>query len=456
MRQSRREALKVMGAAAASCLAPAVRPRCAHAESSKQPNVIVIMADDLGYGDLGCYGNREIRTPHLDGLAARGMRWLDFHSNAPVCSPTRAALMTGRYQQRCGIEGVVTAKGHRDTGMPLPELTFGEVLRATGYATALFGKWHLGYEAAFGPIHQGFDVFRGYVSGNVDYHSHVDQQGFEDWWNGSRLSPEAGYTTDLISGHGVRFIEAHPDRPFCLYLAYEAPHYPYQGRKDKAIRASGRAAGSGVRGEASAAVYREMVEAMDEGVGSIVAALRRAGIEENTFLFFCSDNGAPAAGCNAPLRGAKGSLWEGGHRVPAIACWPGRIPAGTVTQETAMTMDVFPTLAALAGAVLPARQTLDGVSLVPVLTEQGRLRERSLFWRYNEARAVRRGEWKLLLRQGKRGGDSNAASTRLYHLGNDVGETQNLAEREPETVAALQRELAAWEQAVSAGVERRT
>ena len=192
------------------------------------------MADDLGYGDVGCYGSRRNQTPQIDALARDGMRFTDFHSSGTVCSPTRAGLLTGRYQQRSGIPAVITAANHRDVGLPLEEITFAERLKKAGYGTAMFGKWHLGYERRFNPIHQGFEQFRGYVSGNVDYVSHVDQTGIADWWDGDKLVPEQGYSTELITKHAVEYIEQNRERPFCLYVAHEAPHYPYQGPGDKA------------------------------------------------------------------------------------------------------------------------------------------------------------------------------------------------------------------------------
>ncbi|MEA3476736.1 MAG: sulfatase-like hydrolase/transferase [Bacteroidota bacterium] len=202
------------------------------AGEERKPNIIIILADDYGYGDVGCYGSKRFLTPHLDALAAGGLRFTDFHSNGTVCSPTRAALLTGRYQQRTGINGVVTAAGHRHTGLDLEETTFAEVLKSEGYVTALFGKWHLGYLPDYNPVRQGFDEFTGYVSGNVDYHAHLDQTGMEDWWKQDELNPECGYTTDLITDHGVDFIQRHSEKPFLLYIAHEAPHYPYQGRND--------------------------------------------------------------------------------------------------------------------------------------------------------------------------------------------------------------------------------
>ena len=465
-RLDRRDVLKALGGAAASLAAPRTlrsadspAPNPSGGPDTK-PNIVLIMADDLGYGDVGCYGGKAAAAPTLDALARGGIRFTDFHSNGAVCSPTRAALLTGRYQQRCGIEGVITAKGHRHTGMALEETTFAEVLKAAGYATAVFGKWHLGYQVQFNPTKQGFDEFRGYVSGNVDYHSHIDQAGYDDWWADCRKVPEAGYTTDLITTHGVRFIERHKDRPFCLYLPHESPHSPFQGRKDKPQRlpGKGRTPAAGRKGRAAA--YREMIEVMDEGIGKIVQTVKRLGLERRTLIVFCSDNGPAGPGSAGPLRGGKATLWEGGHRVPGIAYWPGTIVPGSVTHETAMTMDLFATMAAAARTPLPKGLKLDGVNLLPVLTGEGKLPARTLFWRHGRQKAVRKGRWKLLVDRGRRGprakGRDVAPSVGLFDLAEDLGEKTNLAAQKPQLVEALQAELAAWEKEVSAGVTRRS
>jgi len=415
--------------------------------TSEQPNIIIIMADDLGYGDVSCYGSKKIQTPNIDALARGGMKFTDYHSNCPVCSPTRAALLTGRYQQRCGIEGVIYAKGStRQTGMALKETTFAEVLKKRGYATGIFGKWHLGYNVEFNPARQGFDEFVGYVSGNVDYHSHLDGAGFEDWWKNCEKVPEEGYCTDLITKHGIDFIERHRDEPFCLYLPHEAPHYPYQGRDDPPERLSSGRKGRKAKGDEILRAYKEMVEVMDEGVGRIVKTVRRLGLERKTFIFFCSDNGATKNGSNGVLSGYKGSLWEGGHRVPAVAYWPGKIKAGTITDETVLGMDLFATMASIAGVKLPEALKLDGVDVLPMLTEGGELPERTLFWRYRKEKAVRKGPWKLLIQDDK---------VRLFNLEEDLGEREDLADKKPDMVKQLEDELAAWEQEVSAGVELR-
>lgn len=393
------------------------------------PNFVVIMADDLGYGDLSTYGGW-IDVPRLDRMAAEGLRFTDFHSNGAVCSPTRAALMTGRYQQRAGIPIVVFAPEHLPThvdGLQDSESTFAERLRDAGYATAIFGKWHLGYYPHYNPVRHGFDVFRGYVSGNIDFFSHVDGAGRLDWWDGDRKSDEAGYVTDLITRHAVRFLEGQRDRPFCLYVAHEAPHFPYQGPSDppQGFRVAGGFSGrQELSGQQIRDRYREMVLAMDRGIGAILDALRRLGLAENTLVLFFSDNGATPDGSNGPLRGHKGSVWEGGHRVPAIAWRPGSVPAGTETGQLAATMDVLPTLTDLAGLAPGSGPSLDGVSLVPVL-RGGELEPRPLFWSFMDGLAMRDGRWKLVL------GEDGDLASRLFDLTEDIGEANDLSAVHP-------------------------
>jgi arylsulfatase A-like enzyme len=398
------------------------------------PNIILIVADDLGYGDLGCYGNTTSSSPFLDQMAAKGLRFTDFHANGPVCSPTRAALMTGQYQQRTGISGVVTAGKYRDQGLDTSVITLAKVLRAQGYRTALFGKWHLGYDTIFSPLHHGFDVFRGFVSGNIDYHSHIDQAGVFDWWWGKEFKEEPGYTTDLITQHALDFIKQNEDQPFFLFLSHEAPHYPYQGRADTADRQIGHthpAYGSRTDREVA---YQEMITAMDEGIGQVVALIEQQGQADNTLIFFCSDNGAAKTGSNAPLRGLKGKLWEGGHRVPAIAYWPGKIASGT-TGETALTMDLFPTFAEAAGAPIP--DFTDGISLLPLLTNvTGALPDRPLFWQFKADAAIRQGLWKLIYSPG---------DTFLFNLEKDIRENNNLSDAKPQLRDSMMKSLRDWE-----------
>ena len=434
---SRRDFLRLTACA----LTAAARPEVLLAQAGEErPNIILIMADDLGYGDISCYGG-PIQTPNIDALAEGGMRFTDYHANGPVCSPTRAALLTGRYQQRCGIDAVVAAQGPaRETGMAQKEITFAEVLKQRGYVTGLFGKWHLGYRVQFNPTKQGFDEFIGYVSGNVDYHTHIDQANIADWWQRDEKVPEEGYVTDLITKHAVDFLHRHRDKPFCLYLPHEAPHYPYQGRHDPPERLPAGRRGNKTQGAEIKRAYRDMVEAMDQSIGRVVETVRALGLERRTFIFFCSDNGANRQGSNAPLRGNKGSLWEGGHRVPAIAYWPGRIAPGTTCNQTVLGMDLFPTMTALTQATLPPGLALDGTNITPALTQAGRLPERTVFWAYRNQRAVRQGPWKLLI-QG------NAA--RLFNLAADLAEQNDLANTNPEIVATLRTKLTTWQRDVS-------
>jgi arylsulfatase A-like enzyme len=426
---------------------------------TRPPNFVIILADDMGYADLSCYGNDRYATPHLDALAKSGLRFTDFHANGPVCSPTRAALLTGRYQQRSGITEVVFADpklGKRDDhGLRSTEVTFAKLLQGSGYRTGLMGKWHLGYASKFNPVHHGFDEFRGYLSGNVDFHSHLDQAGFADWWHNLELRDEPGYTTHLITRHAVRFLEANAARPFCLYVAHEAPHAPYQGPRDPPVR--GPQAGAAARGPEVQRAYREMVQEMDRGVGEIVATLQRLGLTEHTLVFFFSDNGGTREANNGPLHGTKGTLWEGGHRVPALAAWPGRIQPGRVTAQTALGMDLLPTLLELSGTAAPAGHRLDGTSLSRLLLADEPLPARTLFWGYNDRSAVRRGPWKLVVNapaaasaKAKKKATTADPALGLYHLGDDVGERNNLAESQPAIVRDLQSALAAWQREVGA------
>lgn len=430
------------------CLIAAIlmSSRASPMDAMGKPNIVIILADDLGYGDVGCYGDTRIETPNIDALAADGLRFTDFHSNGAVCSPTRAALLTGRYQQRSGITGVVTAAGHRHTGLDLQETTFAEVLQEVGYTTALFGKWHLGYRPDYNPVRQGFDEYVGFVSGNIDYHAHLDQTGAEDWWKQDELVPETGYSTDLITDHGVDFILRHRDKPFLLYLAHEAPHYPYQGRRDppRYTREDGR-----TLDPATPEAYKEMVEVMDEGIGRIRRAIEEAGLSGNTLIFFWSDNGPAKMGSAGPLRGKKNEIWEGGHRVPAVAFWPGRIRAGDVTDETAMGMDLFPTMVDLAGASLPEGLELDGVSLVPHLIGEKPLAPRPVFWGVKTMLAVRQGDLKLVT-------DVSFTDPVLYDLQADRAETTDLAGQKPEEARELLDLLRDWHREVNEGVEPRT
>ena len=418
------------------------------ADDERPLNFVVIMADDLGYGDLSTYGGW-IDTPSLDRMAAEGLKFTDFHSNGAVCSPTRAALMTGRYQQRAGVPIVIFAPEDRPThvdGLQDGEWTFAEALHDAGYATAIFGKWHLGYYPHYNPVRHGFAEFKGYVSGNVDFFSHVDGAGRFDWWHDEEVSDEPGYVTTLIDQHAVRFLEERQGEPFCLYVAHEAPHFPYQGPGDDpaGFRSVGGFSGrQDLTGEQIKQKYREMVVEMDRGVGSILDTLNRLGIAERTLVLFFSDNGATPDGSNGALRGHKSSVWEGGHRVPAIAWQPGTITAGGETDQLATTMDIWPTLAELSGARAQPDLPLDGVSLVPVL--QGSSVERGpVYWSFMDGLAMRDGDWKLVT------GEDGDEQPKLFNLAADLGEETDLAEQEPERTSLMLSQAREWLEEVEA------
>ncbi|WP_051160253.1 sulfatase-like hydrolase/transferase [Cyclobacterium qasimii] len=414
------------------------------------PNIVLIMADDLGYGDISCYGSATINTPNLDLLAANGVLFTDFHSNGAVCSPTRAALMTGRYQQRTGVEGVVTAKSHREVGLSLNEITIAEELKQYGYTTGMFGKWHLGYDKGFNPTLQGFDEFTGFVSGNVDYHAHIDQEGYLDWWQGAEIENEEGYSTDLITENGVKFILRNDpkktDKPFFLYLPHEAPHSPYQRRIDKILREVGTAGTQEVIEDSISSIYKEMVEVMDEGVGKIVQSLKETGQYENTILIFISDNGANHFGDNGGLRGHKASPYEGGSRVPAIFSYPGVIKDGSVNDQIVLSMDLMPTLLDFIGKKPAAK--IDGVSIKENLLQQTNLPKRDVFFAYGNKSFIRSGDWKLISIDGKNGKDIE-----LYNLLDDLQEKNDLSADKPALAGELLGKLESWAIEVRDGVD---
>lgn len=427
---------------ASSLLAAAPSLQAVGASKGEKPNFVIIMADDMGYGDIECFGHPTIQTPNLNRMAQNGMRFTDYHSNGALSSPTRAALMTGRYQQRAGIQGVllVPMKEHLKCGLQLEETTFAEALKEQGYATALFGKWHLGRIPKYNPSKQGFDQFKGFLGGNVDYKAYLNSIGENDWWSDTMLEPGDGYLTENITRHGVRFIEKNAKKPFVLYLAHGCPHDPYQGPDDKPVRTLGERGVVYPEGIDKEATYKIMIENLDKCIGEVLDALKRKGIDKNTFVFFCSDNGPTGPGSTGGLNGKKGMLYEGGHRVPAIAYWPGKIRPGSVCNQTAIAMDLFPTMLSLAGVKNYTGKKLDGVDISPLLFGK-KIADRPLFWRIKEAKAVRSGDWKLVEQQNKNG----QWKTELFNLKDDLGEKKDLSSTYPDKVAKLRNLLTDWE-----------
>ncbi len=426
------------------------------AQSQRAPNVVLIMMDDLGYGDLGSYGGTDARTPHIDGLARDGVRLTDAYANGAVCTPTRVALMTGRYQQRAGLEWILTASPtDRDRGLPALPTSLPALLRTNGYATALIGKWHLGVKREYGPNAHGFDEFYGFLSGAHSYHSNrahvaIGGPGEPDLFENTTPVEATGYLTDEISRRAVGFITRQAERPFFLEVSYNAPHWPFEP-PGRAPTAAEQVAGRAMRQMPDDSVtatrldYVRVLERADDGVGAILAALRRHKLTENTLVIFTNDNGGEWLSRNAPLFHRKGTLWEGGIRVPLIMRWPGQLPSGTVSPQVAITMDITASILAVTRTHVPEAYRPDGMDIIPALRGTVPLPERRLFWRNarpdRQQRAVRDGRWKLLI---------DANQLLLFDLSVDPGERTDLVGQHPDVAASLKRLVAAWEANVDA------
>ena len=415
-----------------------------------RPNIVFIVADDLGYADLGCYGGRDASfgpvSPVLDGLAAKGIKLTQGYSNSPVCSPTRFALMTGRYQYRLrgAAEEPINSKSRGSTtlGLPPEHPTLPSLLRDAGYRTALMGKWHLGYPPAFGPLRSGYDEFFGPMSGGVDYFTHCSSTGQHDLYLGEAEQQEGGYLTDLITDHGLDFVRrmaggARSGTPFFLSLHYTAPHWPWETRDDEALAQEVKGNLFHLHG-GNIDTYRRMIHHMDEGIGRLMDLLRAEGLERDTLVVFTSDNGGERFSDNWPLVGGKMDLTEGGIRVPWIAHWPAVIAPGSTSTQTCMTMDWSATMLDAAGATAAASHPLDGRSLMPLLRDATWRDDQPLFWRMNHRgqRAMRHGPWKYLRVDGH---------DYLFNLEGDERERANLAPIAPERLAAMVQAWEAWE-----------
>ena len=436
---SRRHFLQSSFAAAAYAALPQLRgPR------SRPPNILFILADDLGYGDLSCYGRPDYRTPHLDRLAREGLRFTSNYTAAAVCTPTRVALMTGRYPARLPI-GLAEplAYGDNSVGLPPEHPTPASLLKRAGYATALIGKWHLGYLPEHGPIRHGFDEFYGILSGGVDYFNHQEPSGKLDLHEGNVTVDQAGYMTDLLTDRAVQYVRRRHAAPFYLALHYTAPHWPWEGPGDTAASRRYRAVADTVKDRfvkgyadgGSLRTFAEMAERLDQGVGRLLRTLEDSGLSRDTFVVFTSDNGGERYSYNWPASEAKGSLHEGGIRVPAIVRWPGRVPAGSVTDQIVITMDWSATMLALGGVSADPRYALDGVDLLPLCQGRTVRMDRTLFWRTREEEAVREEAWKYL-----RTGEGEL----LFDISNDPGERADLAVYHPERLTRLREQFRRW------------
>ncbi|HAX20240.1 MAG TPA: twin-arginine translocation pathway signal protein [Hydrogenophaga sp.] len=415
-----------------------------------RPNIIYIVSDDLGYADLGCYGGREGPdgpvSPNIDALAAGGLKLTEGYANSPVCSPTRFAMITMRYQYRLrgALEEPINSrsKGSATLGLPPEMPTLPSLLKDAGYRTALIGKWHLGYPPHFGPLRSGYEEFFGIMAGGVDYFTHCSSSGDHDLYINDDTHKEVGYLTDVFSNKAVEHVraraaEARDGTPFFLSLHYTAPHWPWETRDDAHVAPEVAANLFHLDG-GNVNAYRRMIHHMDEGIGWITAALREEGLLENTLIVFTSDNGGERFSDNWPLVGGKMDLTEGGIRVPWVAHWPATIPAGSVSEQHAMTMDWSATLLALGGGQPHPDYPLDGVSLEALLRDPAQRFERPMHWRMNHRgqRALREGDWKYLMVDGHE---------YLFNIPADARERANLAKREPVRLARLRDQWLAWD-----------
>jgi arylsulfatase A-like enzyme len=424
-----------LGVAAGATAAALTAPHSARAQD--RPNVLFILADDLGYGDLSCYGRPDYETPVLDGLARQGMRLTSAYAAAPVCTPTRCAFITGRYPQRfeVGLQEPLTAASP-PVGLPPGEATIATRVRAAGYETALIGKWHLGWRAEYRPLHFGFDEFYGSLSGAMDYFTYVaSDEGAgnqPDLWEGNDRTTGDGYLTDLFTERAVSFVQRRRTKPFYLSLHYTAPHSPWEGPGDRAAADHADHGPGPMLNGGSLETYAQMMASMDAGIGRVLAALRRARLERDTLVIFTSDNGGERYSFHWPFSFQKMYLHEGGIRVPAIVRWPGVVPAGRVSDQAAVTMDWTATILAAAGA---STEALDGENLLPVLAGEREAYDRALFWRTRTRSAARVGRYKLV---------AEGADEFLYDLGVDLGEKTDLKAREPARFAELKQRYSAW------------
>jgi len=433
-----------------------------------QPNFVIFLTDDQGYGDLSCMGATDFRTPHLDRLAADGARFTNWYSNSPVCSPSRASLLTGRYPGNAGVRSILA--GHRTaTGLPPHVPTLATALKPLGYRSYMAGKWHLGMAEASRPHNHGFDRWYGFLAGCIDYYSHIFYWGMNHpgpgvnpthdlWEDGAEVWDNGAYFTEQITARAAEYLRdaVRAGGPFLLYVPYNAPHYP--------MHAPAKYMDRFAHLPWDRQVMAAMLSAVDDGVGEIQAELARLGVAENTCTFFMSDNGPSResrnwldgtldpyyGGTTGALKGHKFSLYDGGIRVPGILHWPGRIPTGQVLDAPCAAMDIFPTFLAAAGGDVDSFE-VDGTDLLPHVARGDGLPQRELFWEMRDQLALRRGPWKLVLNGQLVEGAPPADAVHLSNLDEDMGEKTNLADHHPDVVADMTRAVRAWHD----GIENR-
>jgi arylsulfatase A-like enzyme len=410
--------------------------------AGKPPNIVYMVADDLGYADVSCYGRPDLHTPNIDGLAAKGVRFLQAYANSAVCTATRVALITGRYQYRLRVGLEEPLAGNPNIGLPPEHPTLPSLLKKAGYHTTLVGKWHLGVLPKFGPLQSGYEHFYGFRGGAVDYYSHSGGGNREDLWDDDVPVHQTGYLTELLGSRAVEVINssAKSRQPFFISLHFNAPHWPWEAPGDEAESQRLAQPGSGGLFDfdgGSQKTYERMIEAMDQQVGRVLQALDANGIIENTIVIFTSDNGGERFADTWPFTGKKTELLEGGLRIPAVVSWPARLPQGAVTQQVAISMDWVATLLAAAGGEADTAYPLDGINLLPVLTQAAAPIRRKLFWRYkaNAQRAMRDGDYKYL---------RILDNTFLFNVVEDPLERANLKGRQKDVYQRLAREWFDW------------
>jgi arylsulfatase A-like enzyme len=422
------------------------------AQPRRRPNIILIISDDLGYADLGCYGNTYIRMPHTDRIAAEGVRFTDFTVSWPACTPSRGSILTGRYPQRNGLYDMIrnnevnwkyqfdeqnyALSPEMTLGLDTREVTIGQAMRGAGYATALVGKWDSGRARRFLPTQRGFDSFYGFANTGIDYYTH-ERYGIGSLFRDNQRIKEEGHTTDLFRREALRIIEEHRNRPFFLYLAFNAPHIAstFDKNASQAPEKYLRMYGGGAAEYSRKIEYPALCTQMDDSIGEIMDRLKKLNLDENTMVVFISDNGGDAAADNGPLRAGKTSLFEGGLRVPMIARWPGRIPQNTVNDGFATTMDFFPTFLAAAGSKPPPGLKLDGFNILPVLEGKTQSPRTECFYQDKDGKAARVGPWKWV--QSRKGAG-------FFNLKEDIGEKHDLTTEKPRELAMVQARWEAW------------
>jgi len=421
------------------------------AEKKAKPNILVIVADDLGYGDIGVHGGKAVPTPNIDKLAAMGVRCTSGYVSAPYCSPSRAGLLTGRYQTRFGHEFNPHVGDEKKLGLPLSQRTLADLLRAAGYATGLVGKWHQGYGKDYQPLSRGFDEFFGFLVGGHNYDLRKDgEPKFASTmsqnliYRGREVVKNEGFATDLFTDEALDFMKRHKERPWFLYLAYNAVHTPLEISPRHKDKVPAEVKDPARRG------YLALLLGLDESIGRVLTYLRESGQDQNTLIVFFSDNGGSGlapflaynTGINLPLRGNKGQTLEGGIRVPFFVAWPGRLPAGKTYDHPVIALDVLPTALSLAGVKTP--DNIDGVNLMPyLLGEKTDAPHEALYWRFGPQKAIRKGNWSLV--DWRDFEKKTNSGWELYDLSKDIGQKKNLAAERPDLVAELSEAWRRWD-----------